>query len=237
MIGLIAELVISWLLLWFIVKQNLSVLGFKPSRSRLTQLFTGIFLAAVCCIIYHVTSKISANNNWKLNQQISFLILLPGLWWVLKSVLFEELIFRGALLYVAIEKLGVKKACLLSAACFGIYHWFSYNAFGNPFQMVIIFVMTSVFGYMLAYAFAVTKSLYLPVGLHLGWNLFNILVFSNGPLGNQILIRANENKPEGILSLIIFLFQIFGLPLLAFWYLKYLKSKDEADHERVKEQT
>ncbi len=233
MIGIIAELIISWLLLWFIVKKNLSVLGFKPSRNRIIQLFAGILLAAICCIIYHVTSKISANNSWELNQQISFRALLPGLWWVLKSVLFEELIFRGALLYIAIEKLGIKKACLFSAICFGVYHWFSYNAFGNPFQMAIIFVMTAVFGYMLAYAFAVTKSLYLPIGLHLGWNLFNIIVFSNGPLGNQILIKANENKPEGILSLVIFLFQIFGLPLLAFWYLRYLKAKDEMEHKKL----
>lgn len=235
MIGIITELIISWLLLWFIVKKNLSILGFKPSRKRLIQLFSGILLAAVCCIFYHVTSKISANNNWELNKQISFRTLLPGVWWVLKSVLFEELIFRGALLYIAIDKLGIKKACLLSAACFGIYHWFSYNAFGSPFQMAIIFVMTAVFGYMLAYAFAITKSLYLPFGLHLGWNLFNIIVFSNGPLGNQILLKANENKPEGILSLVIFLFQIFGLPLLAFWYLRNLKSKDEMEHKKQEE--
>jgi len=236
MIGIIAELIISWLLLWFIVKNNLSVLGFKPSGNRIIQLLIGIFLAATCCVIYHVTSKISAGNGWRLNEQASFRTLLPGLWWVLKSVLFEELIFRGALLYIAIEKLGIKKACLLSAACFGIYHWFSYNAFGSPFQMTIIFVMTAVFGYMLAYAFAVTKSLYLPIGLHLGWNFFNIIVFSNGPLGNQILIKANENKSEGILSLVIFLFQIFGLPLLAFWYLRYLKSKDEMPHKKLEEQ-
>jgi membrane protease YdiL (CAAX protease family) len=105
-------------------------------------------------------------------------------------VLFEELIFRGALLYLAIGKFGVKTACTLSAVCFGAYHWFTYNLFGSPVQMVIVFLMTGIFGFTLAYAFAKTKSIYLPVGLHLGWNLFTIVVFSNGPLGQQIFIRA-----------------------------------------------
>lgn len=138
----------------------------------------------------------------------------------LKSVLFEELIFRGALLYIAIKKLGIKKGCFLSSVCFGTYHWFSYNAFGNPVQMVIIFLTTTIFGLMLAFAFAKTKSLYLPVGLHFGWNLFNIVVFSNGPLGQQIFIKTNENHPQGFLSLFVFQFQVFALPLFTYLYFK-----------------
>ncbi|MFP7657140.1 CPBP family glutamic-type intramembrane protease [Chryseobacterium proteolyticum] len=86
--------------------------------------------------------------------------------------------------------------------------------------------MTGIFGLMLAFAFAKTKSLYLPFGLHLGWNIFNIVIFSNGPLRQQVLIKANENKPEGLISLFIFLFQIFALPILVYWYLRYLKKQD-----------
>ncbi|MDR2237208.1 MAG: CPBP family intramembrane metalloprotease [Chryseobacterium sp.] len=235
MIGLIIELLVSWLLLRLTVKKNLSVLGFTPSRDRISQWLISLLLAAGCCILYQVMATSSAGNGWMMNTRWTWASLLPGLWWVVSSVLFEELIFRGALLYIAIEKTGIKKACFLSAAAFGIYHWFSYNIFNNPVQMAIVFVITAIFGYMLAYAFAVTKSLYLPVGLHLGWNFFNIIVFSNGPLGNQILIKANENKPEGILSLVIFLFQILGLPLLVFWYLRYLKLKDDAHHKKSAE--
>ncbi|MBO9694483.1 type II CAAX endopeptidase family protein [Chryseobacterium sp.] len=224
MIGIIIELIFSWLLLKFIAKGDLSVLGFKPNSTRLMHWSIGFLLAAGICTLYHILTTAFINNTWILNKQLTFSATLISSWWVLKSVLFEELLFRGALLYLAIEKCGMTKACLLSAACFGIYHWFSYNAFGNPFQMAIIFVMTAIFGWMLALSFAKTKSLYLPIGLHLGWNLFNIIIFSNGPLGRQLFVKANESHLEGIPSLLVFLFQIFALPLLLYGYFK-LKSR------------
>lgn len=223
MIGIIIELIISWLLLNFIAKKDLSVLGFKPTPTRLVHWSIGLLLAAAVCTLYHIMTTAFINNGWILNKQLTLSVLLMGIWWVLKSVLFEELLFRGALLYLAIEKWGTTKACILSAVCFGVYHWFSYSAFGNPFQMVIIFVMTSIFGWMLAVSFAKTKSLYLPIGLHLGWNLFNILIFSNGPLGKQLFIKANTNHLEGIPSLLVFLFQILALPLLILAYFKLKK--------------
>jgi len=91
--------------------------------------------------------------------------------------------------------------------------------------MIFVFIMTGIAGIMFAFAFAKTKSLYLPFGLHFGWNLVTTVVFSSGPLKQQIFIRENENRPEGILSLVIFLFQLFALPLINYWYLKRLERK------------
>ncbi len=225
MIGIIAEIIISWILLHYFEKSNLSVLGIKPNKNRIINFLVGFLLAAGICTVYNVSSKVLANNKWILNTSISIQNIVPSFLWVIKSVVFEELIFRGALLYIIIKKWGTLKACYFSAICFGIYHWFSYGAFGNPAQMAIIFFMTGIFGLMLAFAFAKTKSLYLPIALHLGWNIFNIIFFSNGPLGAQIFIKANENKPEGILSLILFLFQIFALPLLVYGYFKIISNR------------
>ncbi|WEK69334.1 MAG: CPBP family intramembrane metalloprotease [Candidatus Chryseobacterium colombiense] len=225
MIGIIIELIISWLLLKFVPKKNLSVLGLKPNPTRLTQWYIGFLLAAAICSLYHIMETAFINNSRVLNKQLTSSTVLMSLWWVVKSVLFEELLFRGALLYLIIEKWGNTKACLFSAICFGIYHWFSYNAFGNPFQMGIIFIMTAIFGWMLAVSFAKTKSLYLPVGLHLGWNLFNIVIFSNGPLGKQLFIKTNANHLEGIPSLLVFIFQIIALPLLMYGYFKIRSHK------------
>lgn len=229
MLGIIAELFISWLLLHFIVKRNLSALGLAPSAIRIKNFGIGFLLAAISCILYQLMSTLFINNSWILNKEITFYGIITSIWWILKSVVFEELLFRGALLYIAIQKLGYKKACILSAICFGVYHWFSYNAFGNPVQMGIIFFMTGIFGYVLAISFTKTQSLYLPVGLHLGWNLFNILVFSNGPLGKQILMKANDHHLEGIVSLIVFLFQIFALPAFVYAYFRFFKVKQLND--------
>jgi len=219
MIGIIVELIISRLLLWFIEKKNLSVLGFTPTRNRMMNLCAGILLAALTCTVYHILTTSFAGNGWTLNKNFTIQRTLSSVWWTLKSVLFEELIFRGALLYVAIKKFGVKIACIISAACFGFYHWFSYNAFGDPVQMVIIFFMTGIFGLVLAFAFAKTKSLYLPVGLHFGWNLLNIVVFSNGPLGQQIFYKDEWKSIAGYF--IIARFLIPGVCITTFDFLVF----------------
>jgi membrane protease YdiL (CAAX protease family) len=194
MTGLIVELIISWLLLWIFFKKSLLVLGIAPTQSRLFNLFFGFLIAAGCCAVYYLSFIIPSTNYWTINKNFTGQKLLAGSWWTLNSVFYEELIFRGALLYILIKKLGVSIACITSAICFGIYHWFTSGALGNPLQMAIIFIMTGIWGTMFALAFARTKSLYLPVGLHFGWNFINTVVFSQGPLGNQLLIFNGEQK-------------------------------------------
>ncbi len=222
MIGIVIQIAISWVLLRLFGRHNLSVLGLKPTKGRILNLTVGLLLAAFCCCIYQILTTSVVGNYWILNQKQTLCDTLLGAWWVLKSILFEELIFRGALLYIAIQTIGITKASFLSAICFGVYHWFSNNVWGNPTLMVIIFGMTMIAGLMFAFAYAKTNSLYLPIGLHFGWNFCLIILFSNGPLGQQILIKANDNQPEGIISLLIFLFQVLALPLIAFGYIKWM---------------
>ncbi len=225
MAGIIVELILSWILLWVICKKHLGALGFKPTKKSGFNFLFGFSAAAVCCVIYYLSFTVLGNSSWILNKDISTWSLVESCWWVVKSVVYEELIFRGALLYMAIKKLGPIKACLLSAVAFGIYHWFSMGAFGNPAQMVIIFFMTGIWGFMFAMAFAKTGSLYLPFALHLGWNLFNTVVFSEGPLGNQLYIPAHGQPLHEILSMIIFIFQVLSVPLLTYGYLKNTRFK------------
>lgn len=219
MLGILIELIISWLLIRFFEKKNLSVLGLVPSKERGKDLIIGIVVSAFIATAYYLAIGFFSGGSWTINEGFSHQTLLSSAWWTLRSVLFEELIFRGALLYIAINRLGIKWACILSAASFGIYHWFSYDLFGNPAQMAITFVVTGIAGLMFAYAFAVSRSLYLPLGLHFGYNFISVVIFSNGPLGEQALILINGSKLEGALSLVVFLYQALALPLIVLCYL------------------
>ena len=220
MIGILVGLLTSWLLLWLFDKKNLTALGLDPSKKRVYNFIFGTLVSAICCAIYFFMIAAIAKANFTLNTKYTGKLLLESSWWTLKSVLFEELLFRGALLYIAIQRLGTKVACIISAVAFGIYHWFSYEIFGDPMQMIFVFIITGIGGLMFAYAFALTKSLYLPIGLHLGWNLATIVVFSQGPLGEQLLISSNGQKLSGFLSVLFILYQILVLPFITYWYLK-----------------
>jgi membrane protease YdiL (CAAX protease family) len=224
-------IIVSWLLLWLIEKKNpVEALGLKPGRLRVLELLISFFVSALVCAILFLIVTFFSECNWSINKNFSVTDFFAGFGWMLRSVLLEELLFRGALLYIAINRLGLHKACILSAIAFGIYHWFSYGVWGNPVQMIIFFILTGVGGLMFAYAFAKTKSIYLPVGLHLGWNICGAIIFSgsNGPLGEQFLVAENAKQLSTIESLINYLYQVSVLPLIVWWYLKKFRNNTGA---------
>ena len=183
MIGILVALAISWLLLFLIENENILALGFLPILKRLKQFLIGFLITGILCVIVQYLESYLKSSTWILNKDITSGIILKSFWWDFKSVLTEELIFRGALLYILIQKIGSPKSILISAIAFGIYHWFSYGVLGNPMAMILVFIGTGLMGYAWAWAFSKTKSIMLPFGLHLGWNFIYNTIFSNGPLG------------------------------------------------------
>jgi len=221
--GLLVELAINWVLLLLIEKKDIRVLGLFPTKKITIQLLVGFCIAAAFCGFNYSLQTLFSGSVWSINPSFTFDKFLSGSWCTMQSVLYEELIFRAALLYIAIKRIGESKAVLLSAVCFGIYHWFSMGAFGNWVVMAYLFVGTGIMGYILALAYAKTNSLYLPIGIHFGWNLINDIVFSKGPNGNQLLILKGGDFLNMLESIIVMLIQFVVFPLAAFWYIKWLK--------------
>lgn len=223
MLGIVIQLLISWLILWLFEKGNLKVLGLWPTKRRLIYFLLFFGVTAGCCITGYLLKMAFFNQRWMLNPHVTFSLVLSGLWWNLKSVLFEELLFRGVLLYVVIKKIGQVKGGVLSAVAFGLYHWFSQNAFGNIMNMGFLFLFTGLFGLVLAYAYAKTGSLYFPVAVHFGWNSMQQILFSDSPVGQFIMIPVAP-QPQTTVSYFIF-FMVLSLPLLMaplvnYWLLK-----------------
>jgi hypothetical protein len=194
MIGILVQLAISWLIVWLYDKKNLSVLGFRISKQHFVDFILFFLVTAFFCSLAFLMKMYFGGQQWQLNPGLSANLIWSGIWWNIKSVLFEELIFRGVLLYILLKKLGYLKAIIISAIAFGIYHWFSFGVIGNPVQMTIVFFTTGIMGLLLAYGYAKTFSLYIPIGIHLGWNLTQILVFSQGPIGNGLLVSGNAGQ-------------------------------------------
>lgn len=223
MIGILVQLTISWIIVWFSDKRNLSVLGFHPTKQRVADFGIFFFVTAAFCSSGFFMKMYFGKQSWLLNPNLSAALILTGIWWNIKSVLFEELIFRGVLLYILIKRVGSSKAIILSAMAFGIYHWFSFGVIGNPMQMAITFIITGTMGLVLAYGYSKTFSLYLPTGLHLGWNATQTFIFSQGPIGNGLLVSA---EPRGFRTDSYFIFFIVTfLPMLLALLISYLLTR------------
>jgi membrane protease YdiL (CAAX protease family) len=220
MIGIIVQLTLSWLLVWLFEKGNLSFLGFYPTKKRLFDFVLFFLITAICCSTGFFLRMYFGKEQWGLNPSLTPNLILDAVWWNVKSVLFEELIFRGVIFYILIKKIGSLKAIVISAIAFGIYHWFSHEVIGNPTQMAMTFVITGIMGLLYAYGYAKTFSLYIPCAIHLGWNLTQGFVFSQGPIGNGIFIQVMP-QPNVTVSYLVF-FIILLVPMVSALLINFL---------------
>lgn len=233
MIGIISLLAFSWILLFVLEKQSLLALGLLPVDKRIKQFCVGFGITAILCVAVQFLEAYLKDAHWVLNEEITTTLFVNSFWWDLKSVLTEELIFRGALLYLLIKKIGAGKAVLISAVAFGIYHWFSYGVFGNIMPMIFVFIGTGLMGYAWAWAFAKTNSMLLGTGLHLGWNFCYNTLFSKGPLGAMVFISKGGYELADWPSLLNFLSGLILVPVLVLLYIKFGVRKETDQHSPV----
>jgi membrane protease YdiL (CAAX protease family) len=190
MIGLLL-IALSWGLLR-LEGRGLDALGFDQPRRRSLELLSMFAILAAAVGIQQLSFAGLYGFSWQLNPKISGVGVLNSLRFDVNSVLYEELLFRGYLLYLLLRWMG-GGALWISAAAFGVYHWFTFGVFGNPAAMGFVFVFTGAFGFVGALAFRQTGSVAAPIGMHLGWNLITNTVFSNGPLGAGLMIQGNAD--------------------------------------------
>lgn len=226
MIGIIVQLILSWVIIWVYCKGNLSVLGLMPTTERLRDLVVFLFVAILSCSTGFFLRMYFAQEHWVLNPGFNWKLLFDGVWWNLKSVLFEELIFRGVLFYILIRWLGNLKAIIISSVAFGIYHWFSYEIFGNPGQMIMVFLLTGAVGLLYAYGFAKTGALYATIAMHFGWNFTKGFIFSEGSIGSGILVQPKP-IPDVHVSYVVYAIVILT-PFILFFLLNFLLLKNRA---------
>lgn len=99
----------------------------------------------------------------------------------------EELIFRGVLFRIVEARLGTWGSLALTSLLFGLSHLF--NPHATLWGALAVAVEA---GAMLAAAYAATRTLWVPIGLHFGWN------FAEGGIFGAAV--SGKDAPEGLLD-------------------------------------
>ncbi|WP_298421315.1 CPBP family intramembrane glutamic endopeptidase [uncultured Kordia sp.] len=193
MLGLLVIIVVSWALLYFIANKNIEVLGIVPTGKRIIQFIIGIVVIMPISLLNIYIETIVLNIEWELQSSINYQIVFDAFVYHLRSALTEDLVFRGAILYILINRLGVNWGISISALCFGVYHVFSYGMIeAGIISILYVILITGFMGYVWAYTFHKTKSIMLGLGFHVGVNLCNTFFFKSQPYGELILKAINK---------------------------------------------
>ena len=104
----------------------------------------------------------------------------------------EELLSRGYHLQTIASGLNLFWGVIISSAVFGLLH------LANPNATWVSAAGIFFAGVYLAYAYIRTKQLWLSIGLHIGWNFFEGVVFGFpvSGLGTYALTRISVHGPE-----------------------------------------
>ena len=99
----------------------------------------------------------------------------------LTSGICEEIIFRGVVFRILEGAMGTLVALVLSAAFFGLVHR------GNPGATLLSSIAIAVeAGILLGAAYALTRSLWLAIGLHFAWNFTEGGIFGAQVSGGKV---------------------------------------------------
>lgn len=104
----------------------------------------------------------------------------------------EELLSRGYHLQTLIDGLNLPLGLFISSAIFAVLHIL------NPSSSVFSTLGILLAGYFLAYGWLRTGQLWLPIGLHIGWNFFQgpIFGFPVSGLGGFKLLTHHVDGPQ-----------------------------------------
>lgn len=218
----------------YLDRKSMTSLGLKWDVHAMLDIVAGVVNSAIvmACVFFTLlmTSLIQFNGfNWwredSVNIDWGIAMILPVVlstvfqlaivaWW-------EEIVFRGYILQNMIGGLGLTWSVILSSAVFAIGHAF------NPDATALSILLIALITPQLIYAYIKSGQLWLPIGLHLGWNFFQASIFgfdssgqaspsliSQTPVGPDWL-SGGEFGAEG--SIIIIPFTLLSFLLIHYW--------------------
>jgi membrane protease YdiL (CAAX protease family) len=92
----------------------------------------------------------------------------------------EEIVFRGVIFRIIEEGMGTLAAIVLSAILFGLLH--AANPGASPVSTAAIALEAGV---LLSVGYAATRTLWFPIGMHIGWNFTEGGIFSAAVSGGE----------------------------------------------------
>jgi membrane protease YdiL (CAAX protease family) len=185
---LFAAVALLWPLLRLSDVRSMDDLGLAPNSLWRRDLLAGFLLSAIpllCCgglfIAFHIYSLRQAIAWTALGKIVAASITVPPI---------EEIFFRGVVLGLLLKTGYQYMSILTTSAIFSIVHFLkapdytstivtwtsglnsiahSFSQFTDPILLGSAFVTLFVLGLILADARVLTRSLWLPIGLHAGW--------------------------------------------------------------------
>jgi membrane protease YdiL (CAAX protease family) len=204
---------VSLLIMARIDKLRVSTFGVLLHQGWFRDFLAGLAAAGGLLVLTLAGSFLFGNASVESSGSMSvFPAICATLLVLAVAALNEELVFRGYPFQVFLKSIGPWGAMLLISSIFGLLH------LPNPGATLLSTVNTILAGIFLCRAYLKTRSLWLPYGIHLGWNagLSIVLgypvsgidtpsILKTSVSGSDLILGGSYGPEGGLLGTVLFL--------------------------------
>jgi membrane protease YdiL (CAAX protease family) len=161
----------------FVHNKSIVSLGLRYDGESLTHVAYGAFIALGCVTIVFLLGilfgMVTVKRSKLSEDCVACLpLFVGGLIDFFTAAVFEEIIFRGYVFYLLYMGGGAEVAISVSSIVFAVAH-----VIKHPSTPLLYMFNAFIFGILAAFSRHYTGSLWLPIGLHFGWNVVSGPIF------------------------------------------------------------
>ncbi|MCD2260976.1 CPBP family intramembrane glutamic endopeptidase [Psychroserpens luteolus] len=199
--------VATWLL-YKIDNKSLQAIGLNCKARNLFFLPLGLIIGALALLIAKYIRTLFTGESIVLSTSVDYTTVIYALYTILPTVAVEEFLFRGYAFKKTIDGSNVIVANIIFSLLFMLIHVIDENVLQNKGMMVFLIISIPVGHLLFATALLKSKTIFFPIGIHLGNNWATRHLITSGNDGNSFLHTINnvsfETWPPFIVTILLF---------------------------------
>ena len=175
---------------WFLYKRegkSLKEIGLNLSFKNAAFLPLGLLIGAIALFGAKYFRALYVGETFEFSTSINYDTILYAFYFILPQVATEEFLFRGYLFKKTIEVSNVVIANIIFSILFMLIHVLDDSVLSNKGAIIMLAISIPVGHLLFATALIKSKTLFFPIGLHLGNNWATRHFLSNSNSGDSIL--------------------------------------------------
>ena len=208
---------------WYLYRRehkSLNEIGFNLKLKNVRFLPLGILVGAGVNLLAKYLRTIYLGEDFNISTEINYQNILVAFYAILPTVAVEEFLFRGYLFKKTIELSSVVKANIIFSLLFMSIHVLDSYVLQNPGMIILLTISIPIGHLMFATALLKSKSLFFPIGIHLGNNWATrhlVSVNNNGESIFYISDKVYFNTWPSFITFILLWNSIFLIATLVIW--------------------
>ncbi|WP_405208012.1 CPBP family intramembrane glutamic endopeptidase [Aquimarina sp. LLG6339-5] len=183
-------------------------IGLHFNFKKIAFLPLGALIGTLTFLVAKYFSALYMGETFEVSTSINYKAMLYAFYFILPQVATEELLFRGYLFKKTIEISNVVIANVIFSILFMLIHVIDEHVLRNKGMIIMLVIAIPIGHIFFATALLKSKSLFFPIGLHLGNNWATRHLISNSNCSNSILYIPDnvtfETWTPFIITLILF---------------------------------